>query len=303
MAVLLTALGALGAPSFAQQAAPPSLHERFEERLARRAADRRRQVEAGLAEARSVGKPVLVLVVPEPTFFETDPDLAARSRILTALLLTTDVDTRCELALLQPIAAKLSELTTLAGTAPRTGLPCALLLDPPPVPRPADFTTTATPLELDGRGPDFVVPDEDVTKGVRERQLAFLTTKEAELAKALPQAIATHGIDRGALARAVESRLSADDHRAVEGWLAGGRAPEPALIVRAAPWILHTAEARPTAGRTALRTAVATAFSQWIAAAPPHGAKWPEPAYGAGCSLHPTLPALPDRLLQFHAVL
>lgn len=299
----MAALGAFGSPSFAQQATPPTLHERFEERLARRAADRLRQVEAGLAEARSVGKPVLVLVVPEPTFFESDHDLAARSRTLTALLLTSDVDTRCELALLRPIAAKLSELTTIAGMVPVPGLPCAALLDPPPAPRAPDFTTRVTPIVMDDRCPDFAHAEADITKVVRERQLRFLTEKEGELTKALPQAIAAHGIDRAALARAVESRLSATDHRAIADWLAGGRAPEPDLIVRAAPWILQVAATRLGPARTELRTAVATAFSQWILAAPLPGARWAGPAYGEACSLHPTIPALPGRYLRFHEAL
>lgn len=300
-ATLVTALAVLGAPGFAQQTAPATLHERYEQRLARRAEDRRRQVEAGLAEARAMGKPVLILVVPEAVFFETDTDLAARSRILSGLLLTQDIDMRCELARLQPIAAKLSELTAIAGIAPPPGLPCALLLNPPPAEsRGPNDSNTFTPIVLDGRSADFVVPEADTTQDVRERQLAFLSAKEAELMTALPQAITAHGIDRAALARAVETRLSAADHRAVTEWLAGDRTPEPALVVRAAPWILQVAETRPGPTRTALRKAVATAFSQWILAAPVPGARWAGPAYGDACSLHPKLPPLPDRHLRFH---
>lgn len=306
LAAAVTALTALAAPGFAQQEAPATLHERYEQRLARRAQHRRSVVEAGLAEARAVGKPVLVLVVPEATFVESDPDLAARSRMLTALLLTSDVDTRCELALLQPVAAKLSELTAIAGTAPRRDLPCALLLDPPAAPRAPDATTAVTPIVIDGRAPDFVVESaaiDTVDRARRERQLTFLAAKEAELRQALTRAIATHGIDRAALARATESRLPAAEHRLVGNWLAGGPAPAPALIVRAAPWVLQAAEARSGPFRSALRAAVATSYSEWILATPPPGGRWPaEPAerFVWTCDLHPTMPPLPGRCLEFH---
>lgn len=303
---LITALVAFGLHGRAQRAAPGTLHERYEQRLARRAEERRRQVQVGLAEARMQGKPVLVLVVPEATFFEFDPDVAARSRILSGLLLTQDRDLRAALALLRPIAAKLSELQAILGIAPPPGLPCALLLDPPPEPALGRSATTAvhcTPIAVDGRSADFVASAAATTKVERERQLEFLRTKEREFLTALPQAIAAHGIDAAALARAVESRLSAGEHRAIRNWLDGGAQPEPALLVRAAPWVLQAAEGLPAPSGLALRTAVATAFAQWILAAGVPGARWAGPAYSEACIREPNLPALPGRYLRFHEAL
>jgi hypothetical protein len=222
------------------------------------------------ADAR--GKPLLLLLVPEP-----QEQMWQRGTLLGSFLNHATDDALCDLAMCEVACASAAEARKVLGKVDLDEAAAMVLVEPgsPGDPEPPRVTTIAA----DEPPPD--VEFGPFTPQAREAEERLARERNRKIAGALHAAVAG---DRGTLATRADAgraTLSDGERDALESLFAGRGTPEAALLVRAAAVVCMGAEApRRDGDRQRLRRAVAAAARHTWLEHPPAGAKW---ARHTGC--------------------
>jgi hypothetical protein len=212
--------------------------------------------------ASSLGKPLLVLVIPAGK-----AGRFTRGEIFGALLNHGGRGAYLDLALCEIACATVADAKLQLPGLKVEGEPLMLLVE----------TDCATPrstpvdpqIRYDISSKDGDKEDE-LVKARLEQVVASLRAAVAPDAKALAS--------RAALA---ESRLPADEVKAIHAAVADGKTPQPQALERA-PAIVRARAEDPVAGRQEILDALAAATEKRVTGPPPAGAKW---AHSGGCGI------------------
>ncbi|MBL8735718.1 MAG: hypothetical protein JNL12_04765 [Planctomycetes bacterium] len=256
---------------------------------------RREQLRTAAATARIVGKPLLVLLVPEGvpshavglwfgSFLVHGSDAAMGDVSLCTLACARADEVKSEL-----------ELVDESLVAPASGV--GLLLVEPiatEAKQPAKVTQIAVELELSFPPPPK--PREFVEHQLAER--AWREVGLAKIATALRDGLQRHGVDRARLAANALAALRDAERQQVEAWLRDGGNLEPATLKRASAWLQQRVAALPEERRLVRTQELGTALRTLLQWQQPSGSVWGDwscPPCGRG-----HVPPLCARFLDFY---
>lgn len=268
------------------------------------AAWRRAQLRAAAAQARRLGRPLLVLLVPDRSVAED------AGQWFGALLRHGDdafqFDAAACVLACAPAADVQNELgASAAASAPSPCEVALLLLDLPAAAKASPSKVTRIEPALQFRPPAPKHPsgpdDQPMPRrgGQRDEHLDWRTEGVRTLAAAVHAAARKHGVDLAAVATAAERALTDAQRQLVQDWLRDGGDIDPALLPSAAVAMQQQAARLPAPRRTQAQAELATALRATAAERPVAGAVWGN-AYCPPCGMAAVSP-LCERFLDFFA--
>lgn len=256
---------------------------------------RREHLRVAAATARSLGRPLLVLLVPEGapshavgqwfgSFLAHGSNAALDDVSSCALVCARAEEVKAEL-----------RIGDVSLVAPASGVGM-LLVEPAATEakQPAKVTQIAVELELS-------FPPPPKPREILEHQQAERAWREAGLAKieaALREGLQRHGVDRARLAANALAALTDAERQQVEAWLRDGGNLDPATLKRASAWVQQRVASLPEERRLARTQELGTALRTLLQWQQPSGAVWGDwscPPCGRG-----HVPPLCARFLDFY---
>lgn len=259
-----------------------------EQQQAKLSAWRRGQLRDAAATARTLARPMLVLLVPEG-----QPGQAV-GQWYGAFFRHAPIEALFDVSLCVVVCASADEVRAELGTKDANAAPpkrgvAMLLIDMPADPKaaPTKFTRIEPELELvfphAMRGPGkHVGPGGDPELDRAER--AWRENGIACMAKALHDGLQHHVVDRGQQAATVAATLREADRKQLQAWLREGTGLEPAHVLHAAPLLQQRIAELPMAQRAARQDELGIQLRSALLSQPVPGASWgiPCPTCGLG---------------------
>lgn len=268
-----------------------------EQQEAKLSAWRREQLRMAAATARSLGRPLLVLLVPEGA-----PNHAA-GLWYGAFLWHCHPDALFDATLCTLVCARAEELKAELGTTdanvapPKLGV-AMLLIDLPADTKAEPTKVTRIEPELELAFPRKAGPAPQERAEVDRDERVWRESGLRRLAKALHEGLEQHGVDRARLAAAVSRSLPEVEQKEVQAWLRDGGHIDVAMLLRIAPLLQQQVPELPKARRVARQEELGNMLRTALGWRPVSGAVWGDatcPPCGRG-----HVPPLCLRFLDFY---
>jgi hypothetical protein len=218
--------------------------------LAKLSTWRRGQLRDAAATARTLGRPLLVLLVPDGqpshavgqwygSFFRHAPTDALFDVSLCTVVCASADEVNAELR------------TKDANVAPPKQAVAMLLIDLPADPKVAPTKVTRIEPEIERMFPPEGAPPRDERAAFDRAERAWRESGLRRLANALHEGLAQHGVDSAPQAAIVASSLPEAEQREVQTWLRDGGHIDIAMVLRIAPLLQRQVADLPKARRIA----------------------------------------------------
>lgn len=217
-----------------------------------------KQLRAAVATAKEHGKPLLVLVVPDP---KLPNECTLRGSWLGAWLDHASAQALHGIALCTVACATLDEVQQATGAKRPEGDVTMLLIDVAKVGDAGAPAPRTTPVSVD-LGP--IPRSRRPTPEEEEAAQKAIEAGFEKLANGLQDGLNRHGGGITRLATEVTTRLAPAQRKELDAWLAGGTAPADELIVRAAAEVRRAAADLAAAPRKRVLDHLAQAVAKQI---------------------------------------
>jgi hypothetical protein len=218
--------------------------------LAKLSTWRRGQLREVAATARTLGRPLLVLLVPDG-----QPSHAV-GQWYGAFFGYARPEAMFDVSLCTVVCASADEVKVELGTkdanvAPPKQAVAMLLIDLPADPKAAPTKVTRIEPELERTFPREGAPPRDERAAFDRAERAWRESGLRRLANALHEGLAQHGVDSAPQAAVVARSLTEPEQREVQAWLRDGGHIDIAMLLRIAPLLQQQVADLPKARRIA----------------------------------------------------
>jgi hypothetical protein len=215
--------------------------------------------------AKDLGKPLLVLVIPQQDDRKHD-----RGQVFGALLNHGGAGVYLDLALCEIVCATMADVAAQVKGVKIVGEPLMVLVET------GGAEPRATAID-----PQIGYDEPSPWKDGREKVDAFVKDRLDKVSEALRQGLLPAPGSLAERARLAEAKLPADEAKALRDAVRKGTPPQAKALDRGAAIARHLAE-DPEARRPQVLEALAAAAQKRVTGAPPAGAKW---AKSSGCGV------------------
>lgn len=235
------------------------------------AEQRERVLRAAVQKAKDHGKPLLVFVLPAES---ATGERWHRSQWFGAFLNHGGSLALLEVALCVPVCATLADVRTVTGAASIEGDQLLLVVDVAEVGVPDAPAAKVTPLVLDLGDPCRLPGDPPYSETWLADVEARITAGLEKLTAELHRTIHLHGDSMAKLVEAARAHMNDEQRAAVAAFVAGGKAPDDDLLVRAAAEIRGSTAGLTDAARKRLLDTLCKAVERTLVLRRVPGGLW-----------------------------